>query len=381
MSVLEGRDPGVEGFGGSWGKKGLKHMAVLVQDVEDQAIVLLEADGRIATWNRGASRLTGFAADDVLGEAVDLLYSTEDRRRRRPDGDLAAAAQDGSCETDGWLSRQDGSRFWAQTSITALRDPSGELVGYGLVTRDRTERREAEERLRRSHRRLQRSNADLERFALVAAHDLRAPLGSAEALLDVLQRRDGERLSAEGAAAVEAVKASLARAQELISDLLGCARAEERGAGFTAVPLADSVSRVLTDLAPLVEQHNAVVTTAVPASASVLAEAAGLDVVLRNLVTNALKFGARDGVQVHVEAERRRDVVVLRVYDNGDGIGRADHERIFGAFERLPAAGGLPGSGLGLSICSRLVERFGGRIGVRSAPGEGASFWVELPAA
>ncbi|HUF16826.1 MAG TPA: PAS domain S-box protein [Thermoanaerobaculia bacterium] len=124
--------------------------ALLVDAVQDYAIFLLSPTGEIRSWNRGAARITGYSAEEIVGRRFSTFYTDEDLRNRKPDYELATASSEGRVEDEGWRVRRDGNRFWANTVITALRNAEGELLGFAKVTRDLSERRSAEERLRQN---------------------------------------------------------------------------------------------------------------------------------------------------------------------------------------------------------------------------------------
>ena len=357
-----------------------EQLKLLVESVLDYAIFVLDPDGRVATWNRGAERIKGYTAGEIIGQHFRRFYTDEDRERRHPEDELTSAARDGRFEDEGWRVRRDGSRFWANVVITALRDGDGELVGYGKVTRDLTARREAEASLRSAQKQLRHSNAELSRFAAVAAHDLRGPLGSVYALVEVLRLREGDRLSDGGNELLGEITRAVTRMHALIEDLLTYASLEHSEPVCAPVNLAASLEPVLRDLRSAIAERATAVVVEVPPDAEVLGEPSGIAVLLQNLVDNAVKFADAQRPRVTIDAQATGDGWRVTVGDNGAGIEPRDQERIFGAFQRLPSAERLPGTGLGLAICSRVVERAGGTLGVDSTPGEGSRFWFSLSA-
>lgn len=344
-------------------------LALLIESVLDYAIFLLDADGVVRTWNRGAQRIKGYSADEIIGQRFVAFYTPEDRERGHPQDVLAAARRDGRYEEEGWRVRRDGTRFWASVTITAVYDDEGRVTGFAKVTRDLTSRREAEERLRAANR-------ELDRFASIAAHDLSDPLHTILGFAGLLERED---LSAEGREFLTHLQTTAGRMQRLLETLLDYARAGGGGQAARPVPIRPAVEAAVGDLAATVRHRAARVEVVVPDGACVLADESDLELVLRNLIANGLKFGPPEGAQVSVIAAPAGDRWRIEVADNGVGIRADDLERIFGAFERSGSAAGVEGSGLGLAICERLVRRHGGSIAVASEPGQGSRFWVLLP--
>jgi len=357
-------------------------LALLVDGVRDYAILLLDPNGHIATWNVGAQRLKGYTEEEALGQPSAIFYSAEDRARGHPAEGLAIARRDGRFEEEGWRHRKDGTRFWASVVLTAVRDDAGELLGYAKVTRDLSERRAAEEALRAANEQLVRSNRELERFASVAAHDLQEPLRTIAGFSGLLRRRHSDALDETGRGFVDHIVSAVDRMQRLVDDLLGYARASESAeVRAERVPLAAAVGAVLEELRGAVDARGAEVLVEVPDDAHVRAEARDVAAVLRNLVSNAVKFAAAEDPAITVRATAVERSVRIDVLDNGIGIDPADRPRLFLPFQRLEAAAEYRGTGLGLAIAQRVVERNGGAIGVDSVAGEGSRFWFTLPSA
>jgi PAS domain S-box-containing protein len=360
----------------------LQQFRRLVLGVRDYAIFLLDPSGHITTWNAGAERAKGYTAQEIVGRHFSTFYTEEDRARDHPADELRIASETGRYEEEGWRVRKDGTRFWANVVITALRDEEGVLIGYAKVTRDLTERRAADEALRHANERLARSNQELDRFAAVAAHDLQEPLRTISGFAELLRTRQATGLDATAQDYLGHIGAAAERMSRLVDDLLGYARAGEPSAAAVAdTAVADAVAAVLEELRATIDSRGADVAVDVPAGAHVRAERRDVEAALRNLLSNAVKFAAADDPRVAVSAERDGDAIRITVRDNGIGIDPADRPRLFVPFARLHAAAEYEGTGLGLAIAQRVVERNGGSIGVASTAGEGSRFWFTLPAA
>jgi PAS domain S-box-containing protein len=343
----------------------------LVAGVRDYAIFMLDPSGRIATWNVGAEHLKGYKADEIVGREFSIFYTDEDRERDHPAFELDVARREGRYEEEGWRVRKDGTTFWASVTITAIHHDDGSLLGFAKVTRDLTARRANEEALRSA-------NAELDRFAAVAAHDLSDPLRTISGFAELLER---EPLTESGQQYLDFIISTAARMQRLLNSLLVYARAGEGASPPGPVSLVTAADHVLSSLTATISERGAEIACDLPGDAIVLAGTADVELVLQNLISNALKFGDADRPRVEIAAAREPAGWRITVADNGVGIAADDRERIFEAFERAHADLGRDGSGLGLAICERLLRRRGGSIGVDSAPGQGSRFWALLPPA
>jgi len=358
--------------------------------VRDAAFCELDADGRVASWNEAAERLTGYAAAEVVGYPMDLLYSPEDVGRRQPAHDLALAARDGRCGREGWCLRRDGSRFWAHVALVALHDDDGRVCGYARVARDLGELREAEGALRATEERL-RQAAKMEAVGQLAggvAHDFNNLLttvgGHAQLLLKRLPPGDALRRSAE-----QIAKAA-DRAAAVTRQLLAFSRKQ------VLQPRVLSLNGVATETAGLVRQllgeHVRLATALDDRLPPVLADPTQIGQVLLNLVVNA-RDAMPDGgtITVTTRAETLapghvRDGMpieagawaVLAVADTGVGMSADVQSHVFEPFFTTKEAG--KGTGLGLSTVYGIVKQSGGYVWVTSAVGAGTTFEVWLPA-
>jgi PAS domain S-box-containing protein len=350
-----------------------KQLALLVDHVQDYAIFMLDPEGLVATWNLGAERIKGYRADEIIGRHFSTFYTPEAIAREHPRHELEVAVKEGRFEEEGWRVRKDGARFWANVVITSVYDRDGTHIGFGKVTRDLTERRALQQDLLRS-------NADLQRFAALAAHDLAEPLRTIGGFADLIHRRYADQMPAEAVPFLEQIVGGVSRMDALIESLLGYARAGELPPGDRFVPLKPVARAVLADLGAATAASQATITLDIPGEAEVRAGEYGVALILQNLISNALKFSDTSDPQIAVSAHAREAMWRITVRDRGIGIDPADLPTIFEPFRR-GASSDTPGSGLGLTTCRRIVERHGGAIGVDSRPGEGSEFWFTLPAA
>jgi PAS domain S-box-containing protein len=357
---------------------------LLIAQVQDYSIILLDSEGRVLTWNEGAQRLKGYRAEDILYQSIACVYTGEDRASGLPERLLETARNSGRVTDEGWRVRKDGSRFWAEAVLTALHDDHGSLRGFAKVTHDITERKNAELALQASERTLTRytqelelRNKELEQFTYVASHDLAEPLRMVSNFCGLLKRRYLGRLDADADEFIGYAVDGAARMQNLLQDLLALSRVDSKRKPFQPTNCEDILAQTLVNLRLLIEQHGAVVThdplPTLPADETQLSQ------VFQNLIGNAVKFHGEKPPEIHIAAVRQGEEYMFTVRDQGIGFDPKQASRIFVIFQRLHTKAEYPGTGIGLSICKKVVERHGGRIWAESTPGAGSRFFFTIP--
>jgi PAS domain S-box-containing protein len=348
--------------------------------IASDAVVCVGEEQRIQFFNAGAERIFGYAAAEVLGEPLETLLPERhrsahaERVRAFGEGPVNAHRMGERGEISG--RRKGGEIFPAEASISRL-DVGGARV-YTAVLRDVTDRRRAEEALARQAEELARFNADLEQFAYVASHDLQEPLRMVASYTQLLARRYHDRLDEDAHEFIGFAVEGVTRMQALINDLLAYSRVGRRSGETVPLDADEVLRRALRSLETAIEEAGAAVThDPLP---TVRGDAGQLGQVFQNLVANALKF-RRPGVppRVHVSAAGGDGEWEIAVRDNGIGVDPAFADRVFVIFQRLQPRGEYPGTGIGLAICKKIVERHGGRIWVEGAPGVGTTFRFTLP--
>ena len=345
---------------------------LLVESVQEYAIFVLDPAGRVASWNAGAEAIKGYAADEILGQHVAVFYTPEDVALGKPQAQLEAAAREGRVEDEGWRLRKDGNRFWADTVITAMRDPTGTLIGFGKVTRDLTRRRRIEEQLAQS-------NAELERFSYSVSHDLRAPLRAINGYAQAVLEDYAAALDAEGQRFLGIIRDSAKRGGELIDALLNFSRLGRQTLSMEPVDLTELARAVVDELrrSTDVEGMDVIVDPLQPTRG----DRTLLRQVLANLIGNAFKFSrGRPHPQIEIGARREGQAVVYFVRDNGVGFDMRYADKLFGVFQRLHRADEFEGTGVGLALAQRIIQRHGGRIWADGKVDGGATFFFTLPA-
>jgi PAS domain S-box-containing protein len=268
---------------------------------------------------------------------------------------------------------------WYSTTKVAIRDPRGVIAGLVGVSRDITERKVAEQALARQAEQLARYNAELEQFAYVSAHDLQEPLRTVASFSQLLAQRYRGRLDADADKYIDLIVGGATRMRQLIHDLLDYSQFAWRQAEFSAVRCEEAFQSSLDNLRTAMEESRAQVTS--DPLPEVHGDPRAIQQLFQNLVGNALKFHGPQPPQVRVTVERRDDDWLFAVRDNGIGIEPQFLERIFTVFQRLHPKEKYPGTGIGLAICKRIIERHHGKIWVESTPGQGSTFYFSLPAA
>ena len=270
-----------------------------------------------------------------------------------------------------------GGTRWISISGEPVFDAEGRFAGYRGVGSDITERKQAELALREAHEELKRSNSELEQFAYVASHDLQEPLRMVSSYTQLLLRRFGEKFDGDSREFMGYIVDGAARMKQLIEDLLAYSRVGTRGKDFREVAVDDALQRAVSNLRAAIQESSAAVTwDALP---TVLADDTQLTQLFQNLIGNALKFRSASVPRIHVFVANNEPAWHFMVRDNGIGIEPQYFERIFMVFQRLHNKAEYPGTGIGLAICKKVVERHGGRIWVESRPGEGSAFHFTLP--
>ncbi|HVL49156.1 MAG TPA: ATP-binding protein [Candidatus Thermoplasmatota archaeon] len=341
----------------------LKSQLETILEAAGEGIYGLDAQNRVTFANRAAAQLLGCAPSDLVGHPLEAVA-----------GEGATGPLNGPVT----YRRADGSTFPAEVTAAQI-ERDGERVGCVVVFRDITERVRLTNLVTAKAAELERSNADLQQFAYVASHDLQEPLRMVASYVQLIERRYRGKLDKDADEFIEYAVDGARRLQGLINDLLSYSRVGGSNAPFMEVDLGATVDTVRRQLAKTLEEKGARLVVATPLP-TVRADPSQMVQILQNLVGNGLKFTAPGRApEVSVSAERDEGAWRIAVRDNGIGIDPEYAERIFVLFQRLHSRETYPGSGIGLAICKRIVERHGGRIWVESKPGEGATFLFLLP--
>ena len=361
---------------------------ILVHGVQDYAIFMLDPRGHVASWNDGAARIKGYAPEEIIGRHFSAFYPVSDITAGKPAWELEAASRDGKYEEEGWRLRKDGTSFWANVLITALRAHDGTLIGFAKVTRDLTERKASQERNIADARRIaeaETASRTKSEFLTALSHELRTPINATMGYAELLAMGIGGAMNPQQREYLERIRGSQEHLLRIITDLLNYGRIEASQVQYdiAVVPLLDVVRTVLPMVQPQALAKDLEVQQA-SCSATLTARGDRIKVeqIVLNLVSNAVKFTPSGG-RVTVSCAERGAHVLIVVSDTGPGVPVEKQSAIFEPFVQLgrTLTSGHEGTGLGLSISRDLARAMGGDVTVTSAPDHGSIFTLSLPVA
>jgi PAS domain S-box-containing protein len=327
------------------------------------------------SWNEGARRIKGYEPQEVIGRHFSIFYPEHERARNRPAMELASAAADGRFEDEGWRVRRDGSLFWANVTITALRAPDGSLLGFGKVTRDLTERRSAEQRAIAEADAGKRAKSD---FLAAVSHELRTPLNAIAGYLDLLLLGVNGPLNESQTQSLDRIRLSERHLLGIINDLLTFSRTEAGQLVYdvASISVREAFEAVSLLIIPQAAAQGIRLEVDLPsASLRARGDRMRIEQVLLNLLSNALKFTGAGGT-IRLDAREQARHVCMRVTDTGCGIPADRLEDVFEPFVQLGRSliQQRDGVGLGLAISRDLARAMHGSLSASSIEGEGSVF-------
>ncbi|WP_297332315.1 PAS domain S-box protein [Flavobacterium sp.] len=368
-----------------YNKKVQSRYEKMIDEVQDYAIIMLDKEGNIISWNKGAEKIKGYTADEITGKNFREFYFQNDLENKLPDMLIEEAFLKGRVVHEGWRRRKDNSRFWASVVITAVHDDEDNVVGFTKVTRDLTERKLSEERIKQYTTELEQKNKALEQYASIASHDLQEPIRKVEVFTGMLK----SKINSPEAASVYADKITDAtqRMSKLIKEILQYTRTTAESL-FEDINLNATLHNVITDMELIINDKNAVINN------SGLPEIKGISIQLYqlfyNLISNSIKFNdstpvidifSEDAPVAEIAAfkQLQQDISYYKftIRDNGRGFDNKYSERIFEMFERLDNS--AKGTGIGLALCRKIVENHHGHITAISRENSGTDVLIYLP--
>jgi PAS domain S-box-containing protein len=335
---------------------------------------LIEIGGNILDANDAFLEMVGYGRQE-LSAGLRWDEMTPPEHQHLVDRAIEELRSSGACRPfEKEYVRKDGSRVPVLLGCALLEGSRHQAISFVL---DLTEHKRAEQALERHSAQLARSNAELERFAYVASHDLKEPLHTVTAFAQLLAKCYEGRLDPEGREYIGFIVDGAKRMYQLIDDLLAYSRLSSRDKEVTSTDCEGTLESARGNLQAAIKETGAALThDPLP---TVMADSSELTRLFQNLISNALKFRCEEPPRVHVSAELKGKEWIFSVRDNGIGIDPQFAERIFVIFQRLHGQGSYPGTGIGLAVCKKIVERHEGHIWVESQPGKGATFYFTLP--
>ena len=347
---------------------------LLVDGVQDYAIYMLDPSGYVASWNNGAQKTLGYAAPEIVGKHFSVFYPEDAAVSGWPDEKLGIALKEGRVKDEGWRLRKDGSRFWANTVITSLRDSEGRHRGFAKVTQDLTDKKRAHV--------LEDEGRRITTFLAMLGHELRNPLAPISNALALLEQgvNNPRRLRMS----CDIIGRQVRQMTRLVDDLLDVGRVSSGKIHLELklVELGEAISQAVEATLPAIEAKSQLLHVSAKDKVWISADHARIVQVICNLLNNATKFTPAGG-KIEIVLQRIHETAQLRVKDNGPGISPSELPRVFDLFSqgKQDIARSLGGLGLGLSLVQQLVQLHGGDVSAFSKGilGEGAEFVIRLP--
>jgi PAS domain S-box-containing protein len=353
---------------------------LLVDSVKDYSILMLDPDGIVATWSKGAERIKGYGHDEIVNRHFSKFYTEEDVARGKPKRALEIAAAEGRFEDLGWRVRKDGTAFWAEVLITPIYDTGGRLTGFSKLTRDVTERKRYETALQEKNNELQAAVKELDAFSYSVSHDLRAPLRAIDGFSRILLKKYGPTLAEEPRAYLQLVRDNTVQMGHLVADLLRFSQLGRQPLSKQPVATEAIIAQILSDARYQTEGRS--VNVSVGETPDLWGDPSLLKQVFANLIQNAFKYTrTRAQAVIEIGSSEIAGERVFFVRDNGAGFDMQYADKLFGVFQRLHRAEDFEGTGVGLAIVQRIIERHGGRVWAEAAVDKGATFYFTMDCA
>jgi PAS domain S-box-containing protein len=363
----------------------------MIEEVEDYAILLLDRNGYIQNWNKGAQKIKGYEEKEIVGKHFRIFYRPEDREIKLPESLMAEAFNKGKAAHEGWRLRKDGTIFWGSIVITALHNDDNNVIGFSKVTRDLTEKKLTEDKIRQYASDLEFQNRELEQFAYAAAHDMKEPLRKVQYYNNYIVEHAGAHLPQKEKDYLNRSVAAATRMQTLIDDLLTYSQTSSHAQSTELVNL----EKIFTDVVLL--HHDTIQETGAIIEHERLPYIQGIAFQLTqlfdNLIGNSLKYHHPNRVphikvsveKVHGASIQDSQASELALFhkisfaDNGIGFDSHHSAQIFGLFQRLHDRAQYSGTGIGLAICKKIAQNHQGFLTAHGERDKGATFNVYLP--
>jgi PAS domain S-box-containing protein len=360
----------------------------MIAEIQDHAIILLDKEGTIINWNQGAEKIKGYTDKEIVGKNFRIFYLSEDRESRLPEKLISEALKNGRAVHEGWRIRKDGSRFWGSITITALHDEYDQVIGFVKMTRDLTEKKLAEDRMKQYAADLEIRNRELEQFAYIASHDLQEPMRKIQTFIQLTDKHFDDPVMIRKY--LDKINISARRMTALIKGIMDFSRLNDYEEKWVETDLNEVLEQVKTDLELMIRDKNASIESGpLPVVRCMPMQ---INQLFSNFLGNALKFSSgRPLIRISSRVCRPEEMEAppaslksgsyyeLSFADNGIGFDQQYADQIFTMFRRLHGHQDYPGTGIGLALCKKIAENHQGFIRASGEPDKGATFRVYLP--
>ncbi|HTI10549.1 MAG TPA: ATP-binding protein [Puia sp.] len=366
-------------------EKGLREaeqrFSLLVRKEKNYAIFMLDAAGRVMSWNEGAENIKGYTEEEVLGQPSSIFYTEEEIQREEPANNLKKAAEEGQYECIGLRKRKDGSVFWADVVFTAVRDDTGMITGYVKITKDITQQKMLEEEMRNSLIREKELNEMKSRFVTLASHEFKTPLSVILSSVSLIDKYNTPESEDNRHRHVQRIKSNVNNLRQILNDFLSVEKLEAGIVKNNPVPadLVQLTTDILADMEDSYRGSQRIIFEIHGEPRLVAVDTHLLQNILNNLVSNALKYSPSPS-EVRLTLYFGTGTVTFVVSDSGIGIPPEDLPHLFERFFRARNTTGISGTGLGLSIVKKYLDLLEGTIEVSSQSGAGTTITITLPA-
>jgi len=371
---------------------------LMVQEVQEYAILYINREGIVENWNAGAEKIKGYKAEEIIGKNFSNFYTDEDKKINLPQKLLNRALQSGKAVQEGWRKKKNGKLFWASVLITAVHNDKGEVIGFSKVTHDLTEKKNADDLMKLKSAELEQKNIELDKmnkelqsFAYISSHDLQEPLRKIQTFASRIVDKEKDNLSEQGNELFHRMQSSAERMQSLIDDLLAYSRTHTAEQSFKNVNLKTLIEDITQDLKEEIEQKKATIQTKNLCEIQVIPFQ--IQQVFYNLFGNSLKFSKPEqplNITIECEIIKGNTLEIenidanttychIKFADNGIGFDQQYSAKIFKLFQRLFSRNEYNGTGIGLAIVKRIIDNHKGVITANGEEGKGATFDIYLP--
>lgn len=379
-------------------RKSEERYHLMVEEVQDYAILYLNDAGIVENWNIGAEKIKGYKSEEIIGKSFSVFYTESDQKNNLPKKVLSIAKEKGKAVHEGWRVRKNGSLIWASVVITAIHNKKNEVIGFSKVTHDLTEKKKADDKLKLNARELEQKNRELENmnkelqsFTYISSHDLQEPLRKIQTFASQIIERESHTLSDIGKDKFQRIQNAAQRMQALINDLLTYSRTNVQERIFEKMDLSHIVNLVKEDLKEELAHKHGIIEES---------ETCEVDMIpfqfrqlLYNLFSNSLKFSIPD-VPVHIKIQsktakgkmlnnvrlsKETNYCHIKISDNGIGFSPEYNIKIFDVFQRLHGKNEYQGTGIGLAIVKKIIENHNGIITASGEINKGATFDIFIP--